>query len=249
MSNFFHTIIKPPLKAIGLHKVTRALKRKFWAMEIGNKDTESVFTDIYKKNKWGDEESISGPGSTLDETEHLRTELDALFKKLNLKTMVDLPCGDFNWFKEIDYKFEKYIGCDIVQALIDENNEKYSDNHHFFQKLDCLTEEIPQCDLFFCRDLLIHFSNDDIFRFFDNILRSDIKWVMISHAVNHPNENIKTGQGRLVNLTAAPFNLPQPATIIMENAKVNNGRWKDIRSMALWRKDDIAQTLQKSKAA
>ena len=39
--------------------------------------------------------------------------------------MLDIPCGDFYWMKEVDLKDIEYIGADIVDELIKKNNDKF----------------------------------------------------------------------------------------------------------------------------
>ena len=37
------------------------------------------------------------------QTEKIVKEIDFLFQKLNISTVLDIPCGDFNWMKKIDF--------------------------------------------------------------------------------------------------------------------------------------------------
>ena len=78
---------------------------------------------IYYENGWGSGESVSGPGSTLKQTENMRKELPGLLRTINAKVMLDVPCGDFHWMSQVDLPVTKYIGADIVPALIDENRK------------------------------------------------------------------------------------------------------------------------------
>src|SRR5581483_12277106 len=83
--------------------------------------TKQVFTYIYSVNHWGDTESVSGHGSKLSETLAIRSQLPAILKQLNIKSILDLPCGDFNWMKTVDLHEYHYIGADIVSAIISKN--------------------------------------------------------------------------------------------------------------------------------
>src|SRR3712207_7875432 len=47
-------------------------------------------------------ESYSGRGSELGATESLRSYLPQLFERLNIKTFLDAPCGDWNWMRQVD---------------------------------------------------------------------------------------------------------------------------------------------------
>ena len=90
---------------------------------------KELFTQIYEGYKFGGtNESRSGLGSTLEETSGLRDKIKLLIREKNIKSVVDIPCGDFNWMKEIVFSFENYIGGDIVPQCIIENNERYSNS-------------------------------------------------------------------------------------------------------------------------
>ena len=67
---------------------------------------------------------VSGPGSDVNQTSLITKELFALFKDLNIRTMLDIPCGDFNWMKDVDLNSIDYTGADIVEELIDEDRER-----------------------------------------------------------------------------------------------------------------------------
>ena len=61
-----------------------------------------VFDKIYEKNTWGSEESRSGPGSTEKQTRRIREALPTILNNFGIKSMLDLPCGDWNWMKDVD---------------------------------------------------------------------------------------------------------------------------------------------------
>ena len=92
---------------------------------------KNIFSTIYDTYGFGSDESRSGPGSTLYETEKLREKIKNLVKYKDIKSVVDIPCGDFNWMKEIVDSFELYTGGDIVPQCIEENNKKYSSYKRF----------------------------------------------------------------------------------------------------------------------
>ncbi|WP_250161065.1 hypothetical protein [Peribacillus frigoritolerans] len=79
---------------------------------------KELFTNIYKKNRWRNSESVSGQGSSLTQTKTLIQELPGLINQLQIKKLIDAPCGDFNWMKEVYKNTELYIGIDIVDEII-----------------------------------------------------------------------------------------------------------------------------------
>jgi hypothetical protein len=193
---------------------------------------EERFRHIYKSNHWSEAESVSGPGSTLEETELLRRKLPELLRELNASTLLDLPCGDFHWMQNVDLTGVHYIGGDLVGDLVERNHAKHACDGVEFRKIDLMNDTLPAADVILCRDCLVHLSLTDMQVALVNISRSGAKWLLTT---NFPsvtqNDDIVTGQWRPVNLTLPPLNLPQPTEIIAENCLENEFADKTI---GLW---------------
>lgn len=204
----------------------------------GIRSAEPIFEKIYYENSWGDPESRSGSGSAIAQTNVISQELKALFKKLGVKSLLDIPCGDFNWLKEVDLEVG-YIGADIVQELIEENNKKFGNSNRHFIKLDMIQDKLPQVDIVFCRDVLVHFNNRQIFRAIKNIKQSNSKYLLTTTfpAVNK-NINIVTGQWRALDLCKPPFNFPAPIEIVSEQCTEEN-ELSSSKCLGLWKISDI----------
>ncbi|MCC7526592.1 MAG: hypothetical protein IT250_17340 [Chitinophagaceae bacterium] len=120
--------------------------------------TKKRFSTIYEKNFWSSDESLSGPGSDLGNTITIRKELPGILKKYEVKTFLDLPCGDFHWMKILDLNGINYIGGDIVNKLIDSNKLKYGKLPNVkFEVLDLINDSLPEADMVMVRDCFIHF--------------------------------------------------------------------------------------------
>src|SRR5688500_1614611 len=76
------------------------------------------FSEIYRDNLWGDPESVSGRGSTLARTVNIRKALPELLRSINARSLLDAPCGDFNWMRLVDLGEIRYTGVDVVSELI-----------------------------------------------------------------------------------------------------------------------------------
>ena len=198
---------------------------------------EQIFSVHYHNNSWGSNESVSGTGSTYAQTAHIRDYIIFLIQKYNIQSVFDVPCGDFNWFKHIVQHIPKYIGGDIVPTLIENNNQKYGDKT--FIKFNIISDAIPEdIDLIFCRDLLVHFSYDDIIKALKNIKNSNVKYLLTTTFMNRPFRDITTGDWRHVSFFNAPFNFPKPLSIINENCTEDYPVNID-KSLALWLVADI----------
>src|SRR5262249_16445134 len=128
----------------------------------------AIFTEIFQKNSWGCAESRSGPGSTSERVSVFRDALVGLLAVLGAQTLLDAPCGGFNWMGGIVDALPNYIGVDIVDALIAETRLRYGGNRRRFMNLDLISDTLPRADVILCRDALVHFSFDAIFQALDN---------------------------------------------------------------------------------
>ncbi len=198
-----------------------------------NKPAEVVFDEVYRHNIWRDKESVSGPGSNLRETAILRTQLPKLLKQYSIASILDLPCGDFNWMRMLDLDGITYIGGDIVEAIVIENQTKYHQKNVVFKKINLLEDKLPKVDLILCRDCLVHFSYKDIHRALEQIKNSGSTYLLTTTYPEKKNKDIVTGGWRPLNLNSAPFLLPKPEAIIPEGCKEINGSNND-KSLGLW---------------
>jgi hypothetical protein len=199
------------------------------------------FTKIYESGGFGlDGAPLSGTGSTLSQTRKIRETIPGFLKKYNIKTLADAPCGDFTWMKEVDLTGINYIGADIVDELVQNNNHLYGNDHVRFINKDIVIDALPPSDLILCRDCFIHLSNDDIRASIINFKLSGAKYLLTTTFQDiDKNKNMVTGRGwRPVNLEIAPFNFPAPMEIIDEESTEQEGR-AGRKSLGLWRLDSL----------
>ena len=135
-------------------------------------DLQKKFTKVYDKNLFNGAESRSGNGSDLTQTKVLRESLPGLLKSFNVKTILDLPCGDFNWMSNLDFKEIQYTGGDVVESMIHGLSFKYHSTTRKFQVIDIVRQVPDKYDAIFCRDLFVHLSDKDIIRALCNIQSS-----------------------------------------------------------------------------
>jgi hypothetical protein len=203
-------------------------------VKFEHKTHSQVFTEIFQNKYWGDEESLSGVGSTASETKNISAELPKLFREFNIQSMLDIPCGDFYWMRKVDLSGVQYTGADIVEALVEQNNAKYKRENVSFKHLDLVSSPLPKVDLIFTRDCLVHLSEDLVKGAIENIKKSGSKYLLTTIFTNtRQNENIVTGNWRPLNLCIAPFNFPPPIKTIRDTALQPTEPFGD-KVMALW---------------
>lgn len=193
-----------------------------------------IFSNIYHSNYWNDKDSVSGAGSNLEATAALRLALPPLLAELGVQTMIDIPCGDFYWFKEMDLPDIKYIGADIVPELVAFCAENYSDENHTFLIADASKRVLPPVDLILCRDMLGHLTNDDVRKVLKNFARSGTRYLLATTFPGRdPNQDIQTGQWRPIDLEALRFGLGPAMLLVDEKCGEGNGKFTD-KMLGLW---------------
>jgi hypothetical protein len=195
---------------------------------------QDTFKQIYQTNLWNGVGSVSGNGSNLIQTMEIARHLPILIKEYKIKTILDIPCGDFNWMSRIDLDINEYIGADIVEDIIIKNLQTYDHKKYRFLNLDLTRDDLPKVDLIFCRDCLVHFSYEDIYLAFKNIKKCGCKYILTTTFTGFPsNHDIVTGDWRPLNLELSPFNLPEPIEVLNEKCTEGDGEFAD-KSLGLW---------------
>ena len=204
------------------------------------KNEEEIFTEIFEKNLWKDDQSASGTGSNLAATEQIRDLLPKLFDKYKIRTFLDAPCGDFLWMNEVSLNKISYTGADIVKEIIEYNQKQYSIKGEFIT-LNLINDHLKTYDLIMCRECLVHLNNDQIHQTLLNITNSNSKWLLTTtYPDQKENIDIVTGQWRAINLCLPPYNLPKPIEIFDDTDSVPGIYPKKI---ALWNIETLKGSL------
>jgi hypothetical protein len=194
------------------------------------------FTRICEKRFWEVSESSSGPGSTLEQTGKLILELPLLLHSLEIKTPLDLPCGDFNWMNKVDLQGILYFGAEIVPELVEQNRQAFGSPDRQFLELDMTRDPLPTVDLILCRDGLVHLSFDAITKALANFRQSGASYLLATTFPSHQeNRDIETGDWRPLNLEADPLLLGKPELLLNENCPEEG--FED-KSLGLWSLSD-----------
>ncbi len=217
---------------------TRLLRRFREAPDRAASESErvkSAFTRAYVLNLWEDPESRSGPGSTLARTAALREQIPALFGELGVGSVLDVGCGDFNWFRTLDLDAIDYIGVDVVEELIERNRRAYGGQHRTFLPMDVASEVPPRADLVFCRDCWVHLPNAQILAALKNLRASGSRNLLATTFTDRrENPDIALGDWRPIDLSAPPFSLGEPLRLLSEQRSVEDGAFAD-KAMGLWK--------------
>jgi hypothetical protein len=197
-----------------------------------------IFTYISETNLWQSAESVSGRGSELECTESIRTFLPKLFKEFQVESILDAPCGDFNWMRHVPLSGLTYTGIDVVPEIVKRNQEKYGTDTIQFKPGDITKDTLPKVDLIICRDCLVHLPLWYGCLALRQFKRSGSKYLL---ATTYPhatvNNDTPLGSWRSLNLSLPPFNCGDPILLISDPSD-DTGKNPD-KSLGLWELDAI----------
>ena len=194
-----------------------------------------TFSAIYKNASWGSTESGSGTGSELRATEVIRQELPELLRRRGITSLLDAPCGDWNWMQHVDLAGVRYSGVDIVPAVIAANKARFERDGVSFAAADLTQDELPPAEAVLCRDCLVHVSYADISAIVANFRRTGATWLLLNdYPEVRKNRDQPTGRRwRRLNFQIAPFHFPDPLETFSDGGDV------DPSQLSLWRFDDV----------
>jgi len=195
-------------------------------------DLNAVFTTIYRTNRWGSNETLSGEGSERSRMRHVTSELGRLIRELGIRSVLDAPCGDFNWMRDVNLDGVCYQGCDVVDDLINANSARYGGRDRSFRVLDFTVDQVPYADLILCRDTLVHLSYQHISASLRHFRESGSKYLLTTtFSDTRENEDIEAGWWRPINLQLPPFGLPEPLRLLSDKESEDHHLDK---ALALW---------------
>jgi hypothetical protein len=208
-----------------------------------SQDRARRFQRIFEENAWGNSESVSGEGSNLTRTAVVRAALPGLLARHGVRSLLDAPCGDFYWMKEVELGEIDYIGVDIVPEIIARDVELYAGPRRRFLLGDLVDGLLPKADLILCRDCLVHLPYHETWKAIENMRRSGATWLLTTTFTGPTRENrdIAIGDWRAINLERPPYNFPRPVDVINEQSdEVDEelGAFPD-KSLGLWRLADV----------
>lgn len=217
----------------GIAWLARAARfvRRVWKRR--GRSMEAIFTQIYRTNAWANEESVSGRGSILARTVVIRRELPGLLASVGARSLLDAPCGDFNWMRHVELPGVEYVGADVVPELVERNRAAYEGEGRRFVTLDIVRDELPRADVVLCRDCFIHLSFRDARAAIANFRGSGFGFLL---ATTPPgvakNQDIESGSWRSVNLQLPPFGFPEPLRMVVEDDEAG-------KCLGMWRLEEL----------
>ncbi|MFL5289742.1 MAG: class I SAM-dependent methyltransferase [Rhodopila sp.] len=193
-----------------------------------------VFAQYHRAGVLRGDESLSGPGSSMGQTDIIRRALPPLLGRLGVRSLLDAGCGDFNWMRQIVGVLDHYTGVDLIPELIERNRRRYQSDRREFHCRDIAETDLPRADMILCRDTLVHYSLAGAQTVLRNLQRTGSHYLL---ATTFPgrgtNDDIPLGGWRPLDVAAPPFSFPPPLHLIVENCTEMGGRYAD-KSLGVW---------------
>ncbi|PID43694.1 MAG: glycosyl transferase [Proteobacteria bacterium] len=162
------------------------------------------FEEIYKTNEWG---HGSGEGSLPVHTRGYVRFIEKFLNTYNIRSVLDLGCGDWQFSRFIDWKSVSYTGYDVVEPVISFNREYFANEKTRFVHYSGNPKELPPADLLIAKDVMQHWSNETIEAFLPVL--GQYKFALLTNCVNPggvtENRNIRDGEFRPLELRRPPF--------------------------------------------
>lgn len=157
-------------------------------------------------------ETACGAGSTLAATAYLRTVLPDILARHHVRTLLDAPCGDFNWMARADLSGVTYVGADLSAENLATATQRSADQRGVsFIRADLCVDDLPKCDAILSRDFFQHLPNAMALQALANFKRTGARLLLATTFYNATNSDIaEPGGFRPLNLCAAPFSLGEP---------------------------------------
>ena len=166
-------------------------------------NVQERFSQIYATDFWV---SGSGTGSRPENNVEYMALL-ARFMALNeVRSVVDLGCGDWQFSRYVDWSKVHYTGIDVVPEVIQGNTQAFARPGLTFK---CTTDidESPPADLLVCKDMMQHLPNDLVETYL-RVLPTRFKLLLITNddfPEDNLNGDIQAGGWRGLRLDQPPF--------------------------------------------
>lgn len=193
---------------------------------------QAAFEKVYATNEWG---KGSGEGSAPKHTRGYVQFLQQFLKDNQIKSVVDMGCGDWQFSRFIDWSGIDYHGVDLVQSVIEANQRQFARPNVKFTRYDGDFSQLPAADLLIAKDVLQHLSHENIVKFLPSMDR--YPRCLITNCVNPHgptvNRDINDGEFRYLDLRLDPYRVEAEEVFTFTNLRPG---WLGKFAKLRWRK-------------
>lgn len=166
----------------------------------------AAFSKVYDENVW-QRKDTSGPGSSAQYTGEYRSFLHRLLQSKQVKRLLDVGCGLWEYMQHVNLAGIEYLGIDPVPSVIKRNKALHLPPNIQFQ---CGTiDDVPNLgsfDMAIVKDVFQHLPNQLIIEMLEK-LKVIPTLVVTNDLLKGPNVNCDLGGFRKINLEGPPFSV------------------------------------------
>ena len=191
------------------------------ALDIEERISKNIFSRFNIIPTKHYDHARSGLGSESHNNKEFGDWLVNFIYNTNSKSILEVSSGHWRsgWQKDIIWPPIDYYGIDILPEVV-KDNILFANNHNsgfktmIYKEGDMTTDNLPQSDILFTKDTLIHLNNKQIHNFLKYnvfVLPYKYKYIIFVHDISEDplktNKDIVTGDFRPLDLSLHPFYL------------------------------------------
>jgi hypothetical protein len=173
--------------------------------------------------------------SSIVGTEHMRSQLPALFERYNINSMFDAGANDAAWQSVTLANIIEYSAGERNPVMVDIARSAYPLVD--IKVHDVTADPLPSVDLLFVRDVAIHLNNHYKREMIQRWKESSIPWILMTQ-LSYVTENLDFEHSNTqfpfadINWLLPPWSWPTPTESITEMPN-------STRHMSLWHRSQI----------
>ncbi|ONG53385.1 hypothetical protein BKE38_12290 [Pseudoroseomonas deserti] len=166
-----------------------------------------AFEDVYAGPGWG---GTSGPGSSPVASVDYRLFLERFIARNNIRSIVDVGCGDWQFSRYVNFGRAEYLGIDVVPHLVERNQATYGRETVRFALAPEDPARLPKADLLLMKDVLQHLPDEEI-RYYRFRVVPRYRFALLTNSFTKVqmkpkhNTDVAPGRFRTVDLRAEPY--------------------------------------------
>lgn len=181
----------------------------------------NIFEHIYRNDLW---HGGSGPGSLPSVNRPYVRFLHSFLRHNQIRTVVDLGCGDWQFSRGIDWGEARYLGLDVVPQVLEKNRRRYGRGAVEFDVSPADARDVPAADLLLVKDVFQHICNEKVAAYVREFPR--FKYVLVTNCIQKSrhlmNTDIADGGFRPVDLRLPPFSMPMASVLEFGSRRIFN---------------------------
>src|SRR5438552_55588 len=181
----------------------------------------NVFEHIYRNDLW---HGGSGPGSLPSVNRPYIRFLHSFLRHNEIRSVVDLGCGDWQFSRRIAWGDARYLGLDVVPHVMEQNRLRYGRPTVEFAVSPADARDVPAADLLIIKDVFQHLCNEKVSAYLK--IFPKFMYVLVTNCSQKSrqlmNTDIADGGFRPVDLRLAPFSTPMASVFEFGSRRIFN---------------------------